>query len=207
MKKQLKQRLTRLVETFGTVPVPPSIVEAAFEEFRRTGELPEDARVAHAVTQRAKTGFPTVYRPDGTMDWGATQEVARQSPRREADPILDELYLEAVFGPELVRWAARQVLRALAAVGEDVSRPQFLDWQPELSEFGTVGLSLLGFPQRLAKAPHADRANKLFARMQEDAERAGRLRAVHGSRLRARLAGVGAGAEARLAGALPHRRG
>ncbi|MCB9877004.1 MAG: hypothetical protein H6835_05310 [Planctomycetes bacterium] len=161
-------------------------MEAAFGEFRRTGELPDDVGLAYAVTRRAKVGFASVYRPDGSMDWGATMQVALSSPSRKPDPILDELYLEAIFGPELVRWAARQVLRSLAAVGEDVSQPQFLHWKPDLPKFGAVGLSILGFPQRLAKAPHAKRAHELFARMESLADQIGhRSRHWHKSVTRA----------------------
>ena len=167
MKQTTKRRLAHIAESFGAAPVPPESVRAAFAEFRETGILPDDERLAGAVVRRATTGYDSVYSPDGSFDWGATMQAALAAPTRESDPILESIYREAVHGSELVRWAARHVLTGLASVGHDVSQPQFAGWDLDVPEFAPVGLWLLGFPQRFAKPPYEERATDLFTTLED----------------------------------------
>ena len=78
---------------------------------------------------------------------------------------MESLYDEAVFGSGMVRDAARCMLRGMATVGLDPSLPQFVGhpWDP--AERGNVGVSLMGFPECLAKAPYEEQAERLFVRL------------------------------------------
>ena len=78
---------------------------------------------------------------------------------------MESLYAAAVFGSGMVRDAARCMLRGMATVGLDPSLPQFVGhpWDP--AERGNVGVSLMGFPECLAKAPYEEQAERLFVRL------------------------------------------
>jgi hypothetical protein len=163
MNKATKKRMSKVEEQFASVPIPPKVVKAAFEKFRSTGELPEDVPLAYLVIDTAKRG-ECVYGPGDQVDWGATIQAVLNKPKRADDPLMDELYNEAVFGDGMVQAAARQTLRALAGAGFDPSQPQFAGKDMELPNWGGVGIQFLGIPQRLAKPPYEQQAERLFVR-------------------------------------------
>jgi len=160
-----KKRLSRIADTIGTAPIPREVVLAAFHRFRETGELPDDQPLAQKVIDRARAGFDVVYTSDGRVEWGATMEAARNAPKRADDLVLDALYLEAVDGTGLVRWAARHVLSTFAALGHDVTQPVFHDSLIEVPKYGGVGMHCLGFPERLARPPYEEQARRLLTRL------------------------------------------
>ncbi|MFN3242927.1 MAG: hypothetical protein ACE37K_15610 [Planctomycetota bacterium] len=169
MNKQRMQRLTRVEGLLRSRPLPHQVVRAAFETFASSGRLPEDDRLAYAVVSRARQGFECVFDDNGMIDWAASIQAAIDARVPRPDPLCDELYNEAVFGDGMVRWGARYALQAFAKSGSDVTRPLFQDWDPEIPDYGSVGLHLLGFPQRLVRPPYEVEATSLL-------ERAARLR-------------------------------
>ena len=171
MKKLLKKRLTEIENHFATVPIHFTVVKAAFEEFRRSGELPEDQRLAYAVVKRARAGYDCVYDEHGRFDWAASIQAGLKVKPRPNDALMDELFDEAVWADGFVRTAARMVLRGFAAAGLDPSEPQLADKGIEIPDFGGVGIHLLGLPDRLAKPPYEEQARRLFTRYETIRER------------------------------------
>lgn len=167
---RLTKRLERLATAIDAIPVPIEIERPAFERFRETGELPDERRVASAVVKRCRAGLDD--------QWGSLDEAAliRHYMARGAvpeDKILEGLYREAVCADGFVQQAARVALRALVAVGFDVTKPMFAgsELEAQLPEWGFVGTWLLGFPERLAVEPCVEQAQRLFARYEELRER------------------------------------
>ena len=160
-------RLTRVEAVIGILPPSPRAVKEALEEFRSSGELPEDVALGRAVVQRARDGFEMKYDANGRVDWpGSIAAVGAARPTKP-DRILRALYDEAIHGPGLIQAAARHVLRTIAQCGRDVTTAIFDEAEFSLPEFGGVGLKMLGFPERLIEPPHEDQARRLLERVDE----------------------------------------
>lgn len=172
--------MERAERAFAQMPLRDDLLEEAFETFRDTGELPDARRLAAAVLQRAleqrddpepePLDFPAALRrlveilnqiEDGTL------------PETRRDAIRRHLYNEALCGEDVVRIFARQALKALSFLDHDVTQPLYLDEEIGLPEFRTVGMHVLGWPERLARKPYVRRARRLFARYAELRERIG----------------------------------
>jgi hypothetical protein len=171
MRTKYDKRLRQLEHAIDAIPVSPETTKAAFQRFRETGELPADKRVSRTVISRAKRGYDVVG-DQGSKDWfEAEVRAALENNRnhRPKDPVMNELYDEAVYAPEPLQEVAREVLRALARSGRDPSEPVFaqLGIAVNLPEYGSVGMHLLGFPECLAKRPYVRQAKRLFARYDE----------------------------------------
>jgi len=164
-----KRRIERVKHHFATRPIPQQVVDEAFEEFRFEGELPDDQRLAELVCGRA--GYRNVPTdPDG-VEAAILRVVARVVERREtgAEPlplVREVLFDEALYGPDPVKRWARKALRVLVCRGGDVTDPEFAN-EHGLPEFGTVGMHVLGYPRRLAKAPYEEQGRRLFDRYDE----------------------------------------
>lgn len=164
MTKLRSHRLAEVEQRIRSIPIPAAVVRAAFEPFRKTGELPDDMRLAYAVVCRAKRGAARSDLHERESDWGELIRASMAIPERPEDPLMDELYDEAVFATGPVREAARQVLRAFAAAGLDPSEPRFVGRKRQIPDYGSVGLHMLGIPQRMVRPPYEAQARRLFAR-------------------------------------------
>ena len=161
-------RLARVKHAMDRRPIPQWVIDEAFEMFRWEGELPEDERLAALVC--AKAG----YRDTPTTIEGLAAAVSRILVRAaerdetgaETELVRDALFDEALYGPDRVKWWARKALRVLVCRGGDVTDPEFAN-EHGLPEFGTVGMHVLGYPRRLAKAPYEEQGRRLFDRYDE----------------------------------------
>lgn len=174
MNRRLRNRVAAVANVLGSRTVARSLAQPAFKVFRDTGALPEDPGVAHEVVQRALRGydaFPDTGDPP--VDRQQAIRAAVEAPLRPPDPIMDELYDEAVWAPQPMRWAAREVLQQLAALGLDVTAPLFAGRQVKDCVPGMVGLSLLGISEILSTTPHESRAAELNSRLARLQERVG----------------------------------
>lgn len=165
MTKANQKRLAELEQTIHSIPIPITVVRQAFDVFQKTGELPDNVRLAYAVIGRCKRGAAMSELYESTADWGTLIRARMETPNRPDDPVTDALYDEAVFADGAVREAARHLLRGFAKVGLDPTEPQFAGQELDLPEFGSVGMRLLGIPERLAKAPFLEQAERLFTRV------------------------------------------
>lgn len=159
-------RLHSVERAVAARPVREELVDEAFERFRDTGELPEQPRWAEQVILRALQPV----RPQRTYDEQIEHMLERIAAFHRGDyralpnRARECLYREAVHGECVVRDAARLVLRWAAEAGIDVTDEAFLADQ-DLPDYGSLGLHLMGFPDRLAKAPYEAQARRLFARL------------------------------------------
>ena len=161
-----KKRLAKAHDLLATCPIPDELVEEAFLAFRMEGELPADERFAAAVC--AKAGYQNVPSDPNDIASAITLILVRAAERREtqaeAGPTVREaLFDEAIYGPDVVRRWARLALRVLVCRGGDVTQHDFGS-EHGLPEFGTVGMHVLGYPRKLAKAPYVEQGRRLFDR-------------------------------------------
>ena len=161
-----KRRMDKVRELLATCPIPADVIEEEFWLFQHEGELPEDQRLAALVCERA--GYQRT--PSGTGDIAELlagillQAKTRLETGLEPPPnVREELFDEAVYGPDVVRRWARLALRFLVCRGGDVTKRDF-GQEHGLPEFGTVGMHVLGYPRRLAKAPYEEQGRRLFDR-------------------------------------------
>ena len=194
-----QRRLDRLQRTFRSIPIAPQTIRDACERFRRTGELPEDVRVARHVLDWCDTGINAAEFSRDARDVGALMRAAVNTMGRRHDPVMQALRNEAVFAWEPVRDIARQMLKRMAEGGGDPSEPMFKMCGYEVPEMtcSSMALTLLGFPECLATKDNAERADAVFVKLRD---------------LRARVKGEGADwfarfdkavAEHRASGVLP----
>jgi len=161
-----KRRLAKVRDLLATCRIPDEAVEEAFLEFRYEGELPEDERFAAAVC--AKAGYRNVPSDPNDLAEAITLILARAAERKEtqaeAGPTVREaLFDEAIYGPDYVRRWARHALLVLVCRGGDVTQYDFGS-EHGLPEFGTVGMHVMGYPRKLAKAPYEEQGRRLFDR-------------------------------------------
>ncbi len=164
-------------KAMATRPIPDTLVERALDEFRETGELPEDQRIAARVMDcllnprvppppmgpekfRAMLDDLVAELETGDLD-------APPAPRRCAR---EELYYEAVYGEDHERYVARRILAWHADCRVDVTAHDYLA-EVELPDYGTSGMHMLGFPERLVRPPHVRQARRLLARYADLRER------------------------------------
>jgi len=167
MNNRMKNRIAEVQRTIGSRPIPPDLVEERFEEFKKTGELPEDQTLATAVYRRVMRGYAEKFRSDGEPDWGFLVDVARTAPKRQKDKVMDALLVEAIFATGIIQAAAREALVLLARNGVDVTGTPFAGKEWELPEYGGVGTDFRGIPERFAKRPYLAQARRLFARCEK----------------------------------------
>lgn len=168
-----ERRLQKIEQQILSLPIARQVVTKAFVVFQKTGELPEDQRVAYAVVKRARMGTRMSDLFASTSDWGTLIQAKLEEPQRPDDEVMDSLLNEAVSAPEPWRSVARQMLKALASSGTDVTTPAFAveGIKLDLPDYGTMGMHLMGFPDRLAKRPYVKQAKRLFARIGKLRER------------------------------------
>lgn len=153
MKPRMNKRLEKVKKTITSLPIRKKVLDELFEVFVEFGELPEEQHLADAVARRAlgreetRGGF-LVLRPR----------------REEAFPEIREmLFDEAVFDTGFGQRAARLAIAAEVALGGKVTDPRFASHHG-MPEHGSMGMHVIGHPQRLAIPPYVDQANRLFAR-------------------------------------------
>lgn len=181
MNRSRNKRLRKVTQQIDAMPLAPAVEDAAFDKFRETGELPEHQRVAASAVDRALRGG-TIRRQINPGDEDAkmrrvsdlVQEMLESRSKPPPNPIRKQLFNEAVYGPAVIRVAAREALEVLVAVGVDITDPQFLGENMQVPDYGSVGLHLLGFPECLVKPPYEEQAQRLLNRFASLRERVNR---------------------------------
>jgi hypothetical protein len=170
MTRTANRRLGRVAEAIGKLPVRSTVLEKAFTLFCETGELPEEQRLADAVCRRAlKIEEEPAYDLATAVVRTATRvrmEMMSGSPKPQEPSVRENLFHEAVFGDGIGKRAARLVLRREVDFGADPTDPSFLA-DKTFPDHGSIGMHLLGYPERLAKPPYVAQAKRLFKRYAE----------------------------------------
>lgn len=168
-------RFARVEKNLGALPLRRSAVRKAFEHFRATGELPEESRLAEAVTRTAVYGEPPSDQEDVVsqierlmLHARRRQALAAKSPtptkRGATRTVRETLFHQAVHGEVLVRGAARVALMWLVREQhEDVTAWEFAAAYG-LPRHNLVGLHILGWPENMAMPPYEAEGERLFTR-------------------------------------------
>ena len=172
MRANAMRRLAKIEDAVRTMPLSDALVNDAFEAFRATGELPEHGGLAAAVVYRAlngdaagRLGSLVTYIDELGHAVRVSVQVCTHPPEPRPVPPREILFREAVHGQIDVKMAARRALTELVAAGADVADPTWLMRHP-VPEFGSLGMSLLGWPDKVVVAPYEAQGKRLLARIE-----------------------------------------
>lgn len=162
-------RLERVEQGVRTLRPTANAVRAAMERFRKTGELPEDSRLARAVTQWAETGVNAYEHEDDDMSQAALIRAYLNKAPLQNDVVMEGLYEDAVYAPEPARGIAREILRILAAAGRDPSKRVWknLGWKVPKKTCRSMALTLVRFPTAFVHRRHRRRTKLLAQKLRE----------------------------------------
>lgn len=167
MRSAKRRRCDRAEQAISRLPYRAEVMQEEFALFRLTGELPEDDdRLTGELLQRALRGGEA-------EDPAQMSELellvicdATESYRPPEPTVRLRLFDEALCDDPFFRRAGRLAIEHLVLRDGDVCDPRF-GAGLGLPTHGSVGMHVLGYPQRLAVAPYAEQAERLFRRMDE----------------------------------------
>jgi hypothetical protein len=163
MTHRLHRRLRNVAHRMDSMPVARHLVDQGIEDLRSCGELPVSTRIAAAVVHRVLYGLDD----DRPLDRAASirrilcMTIVEGTPA--PTPMREHLFDEALYGQGFVRRAARTALKCAAFLDQDVTSPRFLSEMPPPA-FGSVGMRLVGFPERWVRPPYFAQADRLWGR-------------------------------------------
>ena len=170
-------RLGRVSQAHAEMPLRTHVVREAFDDFRMFGELPDDDRLADAVARAALNGgrIETVTRERSELERILSTplpprvqiEVVTSTPNQAAvkvGEVREGLFQEAVHETGFARTTARCAIALLVAQGGDVCDPMF-GADRGVPKYGTLGMRVMGWPERFAVRPYVAQAHRLFARL------------------------------------------
>ena len=168
MMRMRTRRVNRVENAVDAMPFTNEALREAYDTFRMFGELPHYERLAQAVIESALVGrLLPVQEP---MDEPAKiRMLLRQAVEEARTPpperTLREYLLDhAGYAPPRLRAEAQLACRYLAGKGADLTDPHYLEDEP-LPAHNSIGMRLLGYPNRLARPPYDEQARRLFARL------------------------------------------
>ncbi len=162
------KRASRVARDLDSCPLRTDALREAFEDFRMFGELPDNERLAQAVLKSAIAGElqPVEEHRDQASLLRhilAAQKAEEDQPPRERT-LREYLLDHAAYAPPDLRMPARLACQVLAAQGHDLTDPKTLADAP-LPGHNGIGMHVLGYPEKLAVAPYAKQARRLFKRL------------------------------------------
>jgi hypothetical protein len=133
MSRNRRKRLEAVGEHIASSPLARAVVEAAYEDLRSSGELPDDQRLAEAVVERALRREDV--REEKPLDYEAgidrLEHLIKQLEAGELPPspwfAFERFLRQAVRGSGATRRIARRALKLLAESGLDPSDPRSLE--------------------------------------------------------------------------------
>jgi hypothetical protein len=177
--KNFRDRLKRMEVWLARTPIAPEALRAAYEHFRKTGELPEDDELGEHVVRWANTKVdPTQFGDDQAsfarlaglyVDHMMKREYGDRVPGYEPfDGQMEALRDEAVAPWEPARSLARHVLQSFAMIGRDPTGSVISDLGLTISGgSGSVAMDFMGFPDRFVLGKHRRRARAIVDRMEK----------------------------------------
>jgi hypothetical protein len=164
------RRVKRVQSALDAMPLREEALQDAYEVFKMFGELPDHERLAQAVVDSAIAGELLPIKPP--MDEAALIRQILAKDREEANAPPKQLTLReylldhAGYAPLSLRIPARLACTVVAARGLDLTDPKTLADEP-LPPHQGIGMHVLGYPERLVRAPYHKQAERLFARFDE----------------------------------------
>ena len=163
-------RFSRIEQAQAKLPLRRTAVLTAYAQFRQTGQLPDDLRLADAVTQTALNGGDT---PEDVQLASETVRLLTQlghtvTARSAAEPaappsaVREPLFQQAVHSTGAVQSVAREAIRWLVKNGEDVANPQFAASYGVPKKNRAVGMFVLHWPRCLVRPPFEAEATRLL---------------------------------------------
>ena len=148
--KAANRRLDLVASIVNTQPLSQQALNELYAKFLKAGELPNDARTARAVVERA-----LVARRSG----GITRQ---EEGLPIAGPPREQVLREAAQPFDVPRKAARLLIEILVEGGGDPTDPEFIPSDYEIPEFGSVAMHILGWPDRLVRPPYEQQMQRVL---------------------------------------------
>ena len=167
-RKTTDRRLTAAAHAIGTRPLALDAIDHAYAKFLRTGEVPDDRRLAWSVLERALHARKASVDIGGGLVGGRARA---SSTGYITGPPREQVFREAVHTTEPPRMAARQLIKLLVSAGYDPTDPEFIPSDLEMPEFGGVAMHAFGWPDQMVKPPYEQQMERV---MQQHAD----LRAI-----------------------------
>ena len=162
-----RKRVHRIEKALAALPISPTVLREAFEDFRETGALPQAKAIAKAVIVWAESGVDPTRFGDEPLDREAMLRAYLRQPESERDPLMHQLRQEAVFADDRIRGIARIVLQRLAFDGCDPSRPLFEEGRipKPVMTCPIVSLSMVRFPFGVVAEAYHPRLEQVLERL------------------------------------------
>lgn len=171
MRPAKRRRFERMQKAISQLPYRRQVLQEEFELFRLVGELPEDDdRLAEVLLQRALRGGDAKDPVQMSELERLVITVVPESYRPPEPTVRERLFDEALCDDPYFRKAGRVGIEILVCKGGDVCDPAF-GADAGLPKYGSVGMHVLGYPQRLAVPPYEAQAHRLFAQLDDYRER------------------------------------
>ena len=156
------RRLQAAQDRISRLPFRYDAIDHEYAEFLRTGEVPEDRRLAWAVLERALHARKAA----ADMESGAARLAALQggtpAPHRITGSPREQVFHEAVHTMEAARMPARYLIGLLVRSGGDPTDPEFIPSDLELPEFGGLAMRIWGWPDKWVKSPYEPQMQRVM---------------------------------------------
>lgn len=163
-------RFARIEQAQARLPLRRTAVLNAYAQFRQTGQLPDELRLADAVAQTALNGGDT---PEDVRLVSETVRLLTQfghtvtarvaaKPAMTPSAVRAPLFRQAVHSTGAVQSVAREAIRWLVKNGEDVANPRFAASYGVPKKNSAVGMFVLNWPRCLVRPPFEAEATRLL---------------------------------------------
>lgn len=167
MRPAKRRRCDRAEQAIARLPYRREVLQEEFDLFRLAGELPEDDdRLTEVLLRRALRGGDAEDPVQMSELERLVITVVPDSYRPPKPTVRERLFDEVLCDDPFFRKAGRCGIESLVCRGGDVCDPAF-GADTGLPRHGSVGMHVLGYPQRLATPPYEAQAHRLFARMDD----------------------------------------
>ena len=170
MRRRKKDRVEQLGQTIAALPIRQKVLDEAMEWFVTFGELYDEHHVAVAVVERVlaesqpERANSAAHRL--TLGQNGTPGATRlRSLHPDKTSVREILFFEALHTEDPKRQYARLAIAVEVAYGGKVMDPRFAAHHG-FPAHGSLGMHVIGYPQKLAQPPYVDQAHRLFGRQE-----------------------------------------
>jgi len=158
--RSTNRRLQTTHDAIHSQPLQLQTIDRAYGKFLRTGELPAVQPLAKSVLRRALFARKASADRQASMPMLPVRQTD-SSHRPRATP-REQVFGEALYADEPVRFAARTIIDTLVAAGEDPTDPEFIPSDIPEPEFGSMALYILGWPDEWVRPQYEQQLQRVL---------------------------------------------
>jgi hypothetical protein len=162
-RKNTNNRLAALRGTIDSQPLNPAAVDLSYAEFLGDGQLPENARIAWTVLNRALNARKPPVDPRAGSDSIFRRRAGDiDRPGFVALPPREQVFREAVSALDPASRFARLLIGLLIQAGDDPTDPEFIPSDCQIPQFGSTAMSLFGWPDQWVRPPYEQQLQRVL---------------------------------------------